>query len=99
LNLDSELDGSLHTSPFDAIRRVDEDGNEYWSARALAKVLGYDNYRNFLKVMTKAKIACEQSQEAISDHFVDADEMIGLGKGAKRKIADVRISRYGLLGR
>lgn len=82
------------TSPFDAIRKMDEQGNEYWSARELARILAYDNYRNFLKVITKAKKACEQSAQAIADHFVDADDMIEVGKGARRKISDVYLSRY-----
>jgi len=83
-----------HTSPFDAIRRVNEQGNEYWSARDLAKILTYDNYRNFLKVIAKAKIACEKSTQAIPDHFVEADEMVGIGSTAKRRISDVYLSRY-----
>jgi len=69
-----------HISPFEAIRRESEDGYEYWSARDLAKVLAYDNYRNFLKVIAKARIACEQSGQAISDHIVEADDMIQVGK-------------------
>lgn len=83
-----------HTSPFDAIRHVNEQGDEYWSARDLAKILTYDNYRNFLKVVAKAKTACEKSGQAVLDHFVDADEMVGIGSGARRKISDVYLSRY-----
>ncbi len=70
-----------HLSPFEAIRREKQGYSEYWSARELAKVLNYDNYRNFLKVITKARIACEQSGQDVSDHFVEADDMIDIGKG------------------
>jgi hypothetical protein len=63
-------DQTFYTSPFDAIRRVDADGIEYWSARDLSKVLGYDDYRNLLKVIAKAKAACQQSQQAVADHFL-----------------------------
>lgn len=87
--------GLPHVSPFEAIRREDEDGHEYWSARDLAKILGYDNYRNFLKVVAKARLACKQSDQADSDHFVEADDMIEVGKGAKRRILDIYLSRYG----
>ena len=73
-----------HASPFEAIRREAEDGSVYWSARDLAKILSYDNYRNFLKVIAKARIACEQSSQSVSDHFVEADEMVSIGSGAKR---------------
>lgn len=86
---------SPHTSPFDAIRRVSESHHEYWSARDLSKVLGYDDYRNFLKAIAKAKVACQQSGQAITDHFVDATNMVSIGSKAKRKVSDVHISRYG----
>jgi DNA-damage-inducible protein D len=83
-----------HASPFEAIRREAEDGSEYWSARDLAKILSYDNYRNFLKVIAKARIACEQSSQAVSDHFVETDEMVSIGSGAKRRVEDIYLSRY-----
>ncbi|MHB8597927.1 MAG: DNA damage-inducible protein D [Ktedonobacteraceae bacterium] len=91
---DNEGDDAQHLSPFEAIRQMNEDGVEFWSARDLAKILQYDNYRNFLKVVAKARIACEQSGQAITDHFVGADEMVSIGSGAKRKITDVYLSRY-----
>ncbi|HLQ29924.1 MAG TPA: BRO family protein [Ktedonobacteraceae bacterium] len=74
-----------HLSPFEAIRREAEDGSEYWSARDLAKILGYSDFRNFQDVLKKAKISCEESGQAISDHFGDVTDMITVGKGAKRK--------------
>lgn len=91
---DNEENDAPHLSPFEAIRQMNEDGIEFWSARGLAKILQYDNYRNFLKVVAKARIACEQSGQAITDHFVGADEMVSIGSGAKRKITDVYLSRY-----
>lgn len=54
----------------------------------------YDDYRNVLNVIAKAKLACEQSKQAVSDHFVDVTDMIRAGKGAKRERSDVRLSRY-----
>jgi DNA-damage-inducible protein D len=87
-------DGVGRTSLFAKIRRETEDGNEYWSARDLAKALGYEDYRNFLKVIEKARLACENSEQAVEDHFVDTTGMIAIGKGARRKVADVHLSRY-----
>ena len=84
----------LHISPFEAIRKETEEGIEYWTARDLAKILEYDNYRNFLKVIAKAKIACEASGQAISDHIVEADDMIKVGKGGRRKVVNIHLSRY-----
>jgi len=88
-------DAKSHISPFEAIRRVDpESGNEFWSSRDFAEVLNYDNYRNFERVIEKAKLACSNSGHPIEDHFVDADEMIAIGKGGKRAIKVVLLSRY-----
>jgi DNA-damage-inducible protein D len=89
-NTNQLMPGS-HVSPFERIRRVSEDGGEYWSARDLAKVLGYDDYRNFLNVIQKARIACENSGRQASDHFVAVTDMVEIGSGAKRKITDVLI--------
>jgi DNA-damage-inducible protein D len=83
-----------HLSPFEAIRREAEDGSEYWSARDLAKILGYSDFRNFQDVLKKAKISCEESGQAISDHFGDVTDMITVGKGAKRKLSDTHLTRY-----
>ena len=80
-------------SPFDAIRH-ENDGGEYWSARELSEALGYTEWRNFSKVVTQAQIDCETSGHAASDHFVDVNKLIVSGKGARRRIADVHLSRY-----
>ncbi len=83
-----------HNSIFEQIKKIDENGVEYWSARDLAQVLEYNDYRNFLKVVTKAKEACSNSNEVVSDHFVDFTEMVVIGSGAKRPIDSVKLSRY-----
>ena len=82
-----------HISPFDAIRRVGEHGNEYWSARELSKILTYDDYRNFQKVMSKAIKSCESAGEEASDHFVEVTDMIAVGKGAKRLRKDYHLTQ------
>src|SRR5436305_6333003 len=84
-----------HTPPFDAIRKEDEQGREYWSARELGKLLGYTtNYRNFQKAIDKAKVACEGSGQKVSDHIAHLRNMIPTGKGAKRPVEDDHLSRY-----
>ncbi len=80
-------------SPFDAIRH-ESDGGEYWSARELAKALGYVKWSNFTQVITQAQIACEASGHTVSDHFADVGKMVTIGSGARRRIADVHLSRY-----
>jgi DNA-damage-inducible protein D len=66
----------------------------FWSARKLAKILEYYEYRNFIPVIEKAKIACKKSGHKVEDHFVDIHEMVSIDSGAKRKVTDVKLSRY-----
>ena len=81
-------------SVFEQIRKIDENGNEYWSARELSKVLEYSEYRHFLPVVEKAKKSCEVSGNRTSNHFEDMLDMINLGKGAVRQVDSVKLSRY-----
>ncbi|WP_179275737.1 phage antirepressor KilAC domain-containing protein [Rhodococcus sp. 06-418-5] len=83
------------SSPFDAIRRVRPDGSEYWSARELSKALEYETWRNFAAAIDRAKMSCENSGSAAQDHFVDTSKMIELGKGGRRAVDDVELSRFG----
>jgi DNA-damage-inducible protein D len=87
------IDGK-HVSPFERIRRVNAAGNENWSSRDFAQVLGYADYRNFEQVIDKAKIACFNSGQRLDDHFGDITEMIEVGKGAMRSIRTTLLSRY-----
>ncbi len=91
---DDEPQGIPHISPFESIRRTTEEGAEYWSARDLAKVLGYKQYNKFTSVIMKAEVACENSGQAVEDHFTHLSEMIETGKGAKRRFDTVILSRY-----
>lgn len=84
-----------HTSPFDAIRHLDENANEYWSARELYKVLGYTEWRNFNNVVIKrAMKACEENGRVLSEHFVRSYKVSIGGQGAKQKVTDMQLSRY-----
>src|SRR5205085_1152288 len=79
---------------FERIKRVNERGGEFWSARELARVLEYSDFRNFITVISKARKACTNSGRAVCDHFVDLTEMVGIGSGAWRPIEDWALSRY-----
>ena len=81
-------------SIFEQIRRIDDRGNEYWSARDMAKVLEYSEYRHFSPVIERAKEACKNSQQSIDYHFEDILEMIITGKTAQREVESVKLSRY-----
>ena len=67
---------------------------ECWSARELQTVFNYTDWRNFQKVIDKAKTACEQSGNLISDHFVEINKLVEVGSGAQREIDDVALTRY-----
>lgn len=81
-------------SLFESIKKIDENGNEYWTSRSLWKILEYTEYRHFLPVIEKAKLACENSGQRIEDHFEDILEMIVIGKGGERQVDSVKLSRY-----
>ena len=72
----------------------DYKGIECWSARELQGILGYTEWRNFLKVIDKAKDACTNAGEKLSNHFVDVNKMVEVGSGAERKLEDIALTRY-----
>jgi DNA-damage-inducible protein D len=83
-----------HHATFEGIRHLDEAGQEFWLARQLAEVLDYSQYRHFLPVVERAKEACLNSGQPVENHIEDVLTMVEIGSGAKREIADIRLSRY-----
>jgi hypothetical protein len=79
---------------FEDIKHLDEQGNEYWTARELIPVLEYNEYRFFKKVIDKAIDACKSSNIKASEHFVHVHDMIPIAKGAHREVEDFHLSRY-----
>jgi len=82
-----------HTSPFDGIRHEDEEGKEFWSARELYKLLGYSTWQKFQNAIEQAKIACENSEETLSDHFNLQVKIVKAGVTTKPR-EDYHLSRY-----
>jgi DNA-damage-inducible protein D len=91
--MENELTNSNQTV-FEQIRETDENGNEFWTARKISKVLEYAEYRNFIPVIERAKVSCKNSGQLIENHFVDYHEMVGIGSGAERQMESVKLSRY-----
>lgn len=91
---DQDLSLPGEASPFEKIKRTNATGNEFWSSRDFARVLGYTDYRNFEQVVEKAKTACFNSGQRLEDHFVEITEMIEIGKGGQRAVKTTLLSRY-----
>jgi len=71
-----------------------KEGIEFWYARDIQKLLDYDEWRNFLNVIEKAKISCKNAGQKIDDHFVDTNKTTAMPKGASKEIEDLMLTRY-----
>ena len=82
------------TKLFEDIKHIDENGYEYWFARELQNILGYNQWRSINDLIERAKIACKESNNNIDDHFALYRKKIKLAKGATRNVIDYKLSRY-----
>ena len=79
---------------FENIKHVDENGNEYWLARELQSILGYNQWRSINELIERAKVACQESKYSVDDHFAVQRKMVDIGSKTKRIIQDYKLSRY-----
>ncbi len=79
---------------FEDIKRVDENGNEYWYARELMIVFEYSLWQNFHRIIKIAMNNCKNSNYNILHHFIDVNKMVQVGSKTTRKITDYKLTRY-----
>ena len=79
---------------FEDIKHIDDYGNEYWYAGEPSKVLEYKDWRNFLKVLNKAKDACKNSGFNIDEQLVDVNKLSKRNNNTIDNIQDYKLSRY-----
>ena len=79
---------------FDDIKHIDENGNEFWYARELQKILGYTQWRRFENVIDKAKVSCKNAGTSEIEHFAGAGKLSKRANNAEIEIKDYKLTRY-----
>ena len=81
-------------SPFDAIKETDGEGREWWNSRKLARLMGYQKYWNFERLMDKVSSFLQQEKGlGLKEHMVEIEEMAQLNNGGYRQVKSIRLSR------
>ncbi len=85
---------NLNEDIFERIKHINKYDQECWYARELRPVFEYTEWRNFIKVIEKAKTACKNSLNNVEIHFVDVNKTLPMPNGAERIVEDIELSRY-----
>lgn len=91
---DTSLTPQNGDSPFDGIRRTRPDGSDFWSARDLMPLLGYDKWQNFEQAIERAKTAIVAQGSALTSHVTDAGKLVDRPQGGQIMQADVELTRF-----
>lgn len=79
---------------FEDIKHIDEDGQEFWYARELQRVLEYAQWRYMKEAVERARLACENSGLNPDNHFAEVRKLVSIGSGAERAVEDYMLSRF-----
>lgn len=85
---------AIGNKSFEDLKKVNEHGAEYWSARELQPLLGYTQWRRFEDAIQRAITSCKQSGNEPLYHFAGVGKMIDIGKGGSREVSDYHLSRF-----
>jgi DNA-damage-inducible protein D len=91
------MEGVILAGPsrnFEDIKKIDKNGAEYWEARELMPLLGYEKWQTAEELIARAARACVNSGQNLDDHFTGTSKMVKLGLNSIRKVVDNRLSRY-----
>lgn len=84
----------MGSASFEDLKKINEYGAEYWSARGIQSLLGYSQWRRFEDAVKRALTSCEKSGNQPSYHFAGVGKMIDIGKGGIREVSDYHLSRF-----
>jgi phage antirepressor YoqD-like protein len=77
-------------SPFDAIMRTDDYGNEYWSARDLMPMAGYSKWQDFRSAIDRAATSAINQGHNAETLFMSVHK-----KTLGRPMEDFNVTRFG----
>lgn len=92
--MDKNAIEKVESTTFGSIRKLTDNGQEFWYARDLQSVLEYSSWDKFKRVISKAMTACKKSGQPVENHFSRLGKMVAVGSGATREIEDFQLSRY-----
>ena len=86
VKIKENFDGTIHNVPNSDV--------EFWYARELMPLLGYERWENFEKAIKRSMDSCETAGITVSDHFREVTKMVQLGSGSQRSVKDYMLTRY-----
>lgn len=90
----NEITPSAPHKDFEGIKKFDENGIEYWEARELLPLLGYEKWEKAEEVIARAARACINSGQDVDNHFHQTGKMVKIGSNTVRKVRDYKLDRY-----
>jgi DNA-damage-inducible protein D len=85
---------SMGSKSFEDLKKINEYGAEYWSAREIQPLLGYTQWRRFEDAIKRAITSCKQSGNIPANHFAGVGKMVDIGSGSSREVMDYHLSRF-----